>query len=147
MSENPTHLELTRAQYQEMLAHVQACLPEEACGLLGGQLENGRVVIQSIVQVENELHSPVRFRMAPVEQLQAFYQFEEQGIDLAAVYHSHPAGPPDPSPTDLSEFAYPGVVYLIWSPAGEGWQLRGFTMVLGKERVTAHDLEVVVTKG
>ena len=76
--------------------------------------------------ITNELHSPVRFRMDPAEQLQAFLQFESQGLDLLAIYHSHPNGPPHPSPTDIAEFTYPGVLYLILSPGPSGWQVREF---------------------
>jgi proteasome lid subunit RPN8/RPN11 len=104
----------------QITAHASACLPEEACGLIGGTADKA-LVAQPIT---NELHSPVRFRMDPAEQLQAFLQFESQGLDLLAIYHSHPNGPPHPSPTDIEEFLYPGVLYLILSPGPPGWQVR-----------------------
>ena len=106
----------------QITTHASACLPEEACGLIGGT--QGRAVIA--LPITNELHSPVRFRMDPAEQLQAFLQFESQGLDLLAIYHSHPNGPPHPSPTDIEEFLYPGVLYLILSPGPSGWQVREF---------------------
>jgi proteasome lid subunit RPN8/RPN11 len=110
-----------------MLAHVMACLPEEACGLVGSPQSdgpagpspvNGAQTIEAVIvlPVENELHSQVRFRMAPAEQLKAFYRLEEQKLELAAIYHSHPQGPVHPSATDLAEFAYPGVWMVILSP-------------------------------
>ncbi len=105
-----------------MLEHVLACLPEEACGILGGQA--GRV--QVVVPVTNQLHSPVRFRMASEEQLRAFQFLEDQGLEMLAFFHSHPAGPSSPSATDLAEFAYPGVLAIIWSPGADGWQARAF---------------------
>lgn len=83
--------------------------------------------------VENALHSPVRFRMEPADQLKAFYALEEQGLELLAVFHSHPRGPEQPSATDLAEFAYPGVLSLILFPfaaQGEqsGWRVRGYAI-------------------
>lgn len=120
-----------------MLDHLRACLPEEACGLLGGQLgdpSTGRPArCQAVVPVPNALHSPVRFRMAPEEQLKAFYWLEQQQLDLLAIFHSHPTGPSHPSRTDLAEFAYPGVLYLIWSPGihGPDWQLHAFRLSAG----------------
>lgn len=105
-----------------MRSHIEGCLPEEGCGLIGGREGRG----QMVYPVENELHNPRRFRMAGEGQLRVFQQMEEKGLELLAIYHSHPAGPPQPSETDLAEFAYPGVAYLIWSPDEAGWQVRGF---------------------
>ena len=110
----------------EMRAHVLACLPEEACGLLGGRIDGTEAIVQCVIPMENELHSPVRFRMVPSEQLQAFNMLDDLGLELVGIFHSHPTGPEAPSATDLAEFYYPGVAFLIWSPGAEGWQLRAF---------------------
>lgn len=110
---------------EEMRRHVEQMRPEEACGLLHGK---GRLVT-GVAPITNELHSPVQFRMAPVEMLSAFQHMDQLGEDLLGIYHSHPTGPAVPSPTDIAEFAYPGVLYLIWSPLeGEEWQVRGFAI-------------------
>lgn len=111
-----------------MLAHVTACLPEEGCGLLGGRFnEGGTARVEVVFPVENELHSPVRFRMAPLEQLRVFQEIERLNLDLVGIFHSHPAGPDHPSVTDLAEFLYPGVPVVILSPgAAGGWQVKGF---------------------
>jgi Predicted metal-dependent protease of the PAD1/JAB1 superfamily len=105
-----------------MIQHIRSCLPEEACGLIGG-IENRAV---QIFPIENEYHSPVRFRMRPEEQLRVFLALEQNGLDLIGIYHSHPTGPEFPSETDRSEFAYPGTAYLILSPHGVDWQVRGY---------------------
>ena len=121
-------LTLHPAHYHHMLAHVQACLPEEACGLLGG-----RAGASAAVQpVTNALHSPVRFSMEPKEQLQAMLWLEEQGLDLLGIFHSHPTGPDHPSATDVAEFLYPGVLVLIWSPEGAGWQVKAYDILDGQ---------------
>jgi len=102
----------------------QSVLPEEGCGFVIGK---GLVPIEAL-PVTNRLHSPVRFEMEPTEQLKAMLWAEENGMDIVAIYHSHPMGPSVPSPTDLAEFAYPGVVSLILSRQqhGEPWELRAF---------------------
>lgn len=108
-----------------MLRHVLECYPEEACGLIGGEGAQARLVLP----VVNALHSPTAFRMDPAGQIEAFWKLDGTGLDLTAIYHSHPLGPAMPSPTDLAEFAYPGAACLIWSPAGEGgWQVRAFAL-------------------
>ncbi len=110
---------------EEMRNHVERMQPEEACGLLPGK--DGQVT--AVIPVTNELHSPVRFRMDPIEMLAVFQRMDRLGEDLLGIYHSHPKGPAVPSPTDLVEFAYPGVLYLIWSPLEENtWQVRGFAI-------------------
>lgn len=116
------NLRIPAALRDEMLAHLASCLPEEGCGLLGGQGE----FCSLIVPISNQLHSPTGFRMDPQEQLQAFLLFEDQGLELTAIYHSHPRGPRVPSMTDLAEFAYPGVISLICVPLEGQWIVRGF---------------------
>jgi len=107
---------------EEMRTHVQSCLPEEGCGLLGG---NGDLV-KSVIRVTNELHSPVRFMMAPEEQLKAFMWLEEHTLDMLGYYHSHPAGPAHLSETDLAQFSYPGVVLVLLSHKNLKWDIKGF---------------------
>ncbi len=92
-------IELPSGVWAAMFEHVLACLPEEACGLLGGKGERANLAIP----VENQLRSPTRFRMAPVAQLEAMLRLEQLGLDLVAIFHSHPNGPPTPSHTDLDE--------------------------------------------
>jgi len=108
--------------WEEMQGDVESRAPEEACGLVAGQ---GRQAL-SVFPITNELHSPVRFRMAPEEQIHVFNMVEEQGWDILAIYHAHPEGQINPSPTDVAEFAYPGIVYLIWARQDGGWECRGF---------------------
>ncbi len=119
---------IPKTAYDAMRSEVARWVPEEACGMAGGQPGE----IARIFPVANRLHSSARFEMDPLEQLRGFQQLETEGLELVAIYHSHPLGPPGPSPTDVEEFAYPGVVYLIWSPIhgkdGPEWTVRAFDM-------------------
>ena len=107
---------------EEILVWVRSAVPEEACGMIGGIENEARLVIG----VENELHSPVRYRMRPEDQLRGFMLFEASELDLLAIFHSHPSSPAYPSPTDVAEFYYPGVLTLICSPVPDGWHIRAF---------------------
>jgi len=107
-----------------MVDHLATCLPEEGCGMLAGRGS----LCSRVIAVENELHSPVAFRMKPQEQLQAFLRMEEDDLELLAIFHSHPCGPQTPSPTDVVEFAYPEAVSIIAVPVNGRWILRGFQM-------------------
>jgi [CysO sulfur-carrier protein]-S-L-cysteine hydrolase len=149
LTDIPTRFELKEAHWQLMLEHIRACLPEEACGLVGGKIVENAVQSKLILCIENELHSPVRFRMAPAAQLQALVALEEQNLDLSAIFHSHPTGPGDVSATDLAEFAYPGSLVLILSPRdeteqGATWQVRAFWVEGAQTKdVNAHEIPVI----
>jgi proteasome lid subunit RPN8/RPN11 len=111
------------AELTEMMrAHVQRWIPEEACGILAG---SGNLV-KHVLPVTNELHSPVKFRMAPEEQLQAFLWLEQNDLEMVAFYHSHPVGPDHLSETDLLQFFYPGVISVLVFPKNSTWQIKGF---------------------
>lgn len=133
-----SELRLTQAQMTEMRAHIQRCRPEEACGLLAGQ--DGTV--RAVLPIKNQAGSPVRFRMDPVEQLRAFDRIERQGWELLGIFHSHPAGPPRPSATDIAEAAY-DVVHIIWSPRQGSWEANGFSIRHG----LVSDVKLYVSDG
>jgi proteasome lid subunit RPN8/RPN11 len=118
----PDSLIIPASFVEKMRAHVQSCLPEEACGILGG---NGELV-KRVLPVTNELHSPVRFRMEPQGQFKAFMRLEEDGLDMLAYYHSHPTGPAHLSETDFAQFSYPGVVLVLLSYENLKWAIKGF---------------------
>ena len=126
---------------QQMRRQVADRAPEEACGLLSGQIEARIYRVAAVIPTTNELHSPVRYRIDPHEQIAAFNRIDAQGLELVGIYHSHPAGPPGPSPTDIAEAYYPEAVYLIWSsPAGD-WQCTAFLIQDGQ--VTPVEISVI----
>jgi proteasome lid subunit RPN8/RPN11 len=122
----PQTIKISQAAMRQMRGEVAQCSPEEACGLLSGQIETGFYQVVAVIPATNELHSPVRYRIDPREQIAAFNQIEAQGLELVGIYHSHPAGPLAPSPTDIAEAFYPAAVYLIWSAPASDWQCRAF---------------------
>jgi len=110
-----------------MLKHVERYVPLESCGLLAGK--NDRV--EKVFVVRNQAQSPARFVMDPYEQLKAFDWIESNGLDLLAIFHSHPTGPETASVTDITEAAYE-VVHIIWSWDGKAWKARGFWIENGE---------------
>lgn len=94
-----------------MLAEVRSVYPLEACGLMAGKAD----IIQQIYPVKNILSSPVAYQMDPTQQVNAMLELEEQGWELLAIYHSHPLGPPTPSPSDIAQATYPEAAYVIIS--------------------------------
>jgi proteasome lid subunit RPN8/RPN11 len=76
--------------------------------------------------------------MHPAQQLRAFQELENRGLEMVAIWHSHPAGPARLSPTDLAEACYPEAALLVVSPetASDGrvpaWRLCAFRLVAGR---------------
>ena len=116
-----------RTAMTAMRRHVRRRAPLEACGLLAGR--NGRVEL--VVGVRNIARSPVRYLMDPRQQWQAFEKFEQLGLELLGIYHSHPNGPSRPSPTDIKQALYEAV-QVIWSRQGDTWKVDGFWITAGK---------------
>ncbi|NIM93705.1 MAG: hypothetical protein GTO18_08340 [Anaerolineales bacterium] len=121
-------LRIHQRQLDMIQNHIQSCIPEEACGFLAGI---GTNVIE-VIPVTNELHSPVRFRMEPMEQLAAMERMEELGYEMLGIYHSHVHGPSGLSETDLAEAAYPDTAYLVCTPGVEEWEFRAFRVKRGQ---------------
>ena len=117
-------IELPRALVNQILHHAQSCPELEVCGLIGAR--NG--LPHSCYPVANVAASPqVRFRLDAKGQIEAMRQIRDSGESLFAIFHSHPATPAEPSPTDLAEAAYPDALYLVISLNTKGvLEMRGF---------------------
>jgi proteasome lid subunit RPN8/RPN11 len=112
-----------------MLDHVRAHYPEEACGLVAGR--DGRAT--AVYPIDNIHRSPVLYEMDPLQQIRAMIDLEAAGDDLLAIFHSHPAGPARPSPTDVAQAHYPDALQVIISLADLAQpSVRAFTIVDGR---------------
>ncbi len=95
------------------------------CGLLAGRAG----VVDRVWPVPNALQSPVAYRMDGPEFAAAMTGC---GFEPLGIFHSHPAGPPVPSPTDLAEAAYPDSIYVVISLQTTPASVRGFAIVDGQ---------------
>lgn len=104
---------ISRRFVDEMIAHVQSLAPEEGCGMLATR--HGQV--EALHRVTNSHHSPVFYVMDPQEQLRAVLAIEDGGMQVGAIYHSHPSSPAVPSPRDIELAQWPDALYIIISLA------------------------------
>jgi proteasome lid subunit RPN8/RPN11 len=125
-SAEPYTLALEKDQWEMMRRQVERHAPQEACGLLGGLISGDQYDVKAVIPTRNQLASPVRFQVDPRDQIEAFNHFEKQGLELLAIYHSHPGGPWHPSPADIDQAYYPGTVQLIWFIEDGSWNCRGY---------------------
>jgi len=104
-------LTLPAALAEELLAHARVELPNEACGLLSGDLAGGRAT--SYHPARNAEASPLRYNVHPDDLVRIVFAIDDAGEDLVAIFHSHTHTPAVPSPTDRRSAQYPGVFYLL----------------------------------
>ena len=105
------------------MQHARGSSPNEACGLIAGR---GGAATR-IIQCANTHPQPTtRYLIDPREQLRAFQDMNDKGEELVAIYHSHPASQPYPSPTDRAESHYPDAVYVLVSLRGPTPEVRAF---------------------
>jgi proteasome lid subunit RPN8/RPN11 len=114
---------LGRAAHDDIIAHARETAPAECCGLLIGSKGAGQVIVES-ARARNIAADPNRFEIHPEDHLRVRREARQRGLEVLGFYHSHPHSPATPSPTDLAEASYPGLLYLIVSLNAEPPEVR-----------------------
>jgi proteasome lid subunit RPN8/RPN11 len=118
---------LSRACLEQTLSHLRAALPREGVGLWLGRA--GRVL--QVWPLPNvHLRPWERYQAEPQSLLEAVRYSERAGLELVAIFHSHPNGPAQPSETDRAQ-AFWRVPYVIFDMRSE--HLRAFWLPQGEE--------------
>ena len=111
-----------------MLTHARAELPNEACGILSGALDEGRAI--AFHPTRNAEESPVRYNVHPEDLLRVTLEIEDAGADVVGIFHSHVESPAVPSETDRRLAFYPDAFYVLASltnledPDLRAWRIR-----------------------
>ena len=108
-------LTMKKADYEAMVRHARACLPEEACGLIAGTDRDGKCEILHVYALENTDHSPEHFTLSPKDQLSAVKDMRSHGWVPLGNWHSHPETPSRPSEEDRRLAHDSRASYLILS--------------------------------
>lgn len=134
---------LKQSDKEKIISHAERCLPEEACGLIGGDTDaNGNKTIKAVYPLTNVDHSREHFSMDPREQLAAIRDMRQCGIAPLGNYHSHPETPSRPSEED-KRLAYDSTAsYLILSLAGKTPVLKAFRIA----QKAAAEEELIITE-
>jgi len=112
----------------QIVAHARESRPEECCGLIAGR---GGAATR-LIQCANAHPTPVfRYAIDPREQLAAFRSMDDAGEELLAIYHSHPASQPYPSPTDRAEWHYPDALAVLVSLRATEPELHAYRIADG----------------
>lgn len=139
-------LTVARPAYDAVVAHAREGALAEVCGVLGGErgadggcegggeASDARVAADGVRRVANVADDArTTYELEPTEQLAAMDAVEAAGMDVVGFYHSHPAGPPRPSRTDVARATWPGYSYVIVALDGEpfvgSWRWTGEAFV------------------
>ena len=107
---------LTKNDYQSILNHAQKELPNEACGLIAGTIdEQGNKIIKKVYLLTNIDHSNEHFSIDPKEHLEAIKDMRNNKISPLGNWHSHPESPSRPAEEDKRLAYDPGASYMILS--------------------------------
>jgi [CysO sulfur-carrier protein]-S-L-cysteine hydrolase len=113
---------------EAMLRHAISCLPEEACGLIAGDVDGA---IRMVYPLTNAQRSTIAFTIEPVEHFRALQHADRNGWELIGVFHSHPTSGAYPSPTDIAQAAEPNWLYIVIGLRAEP-ELRVFRIRSGR---------------
>ena len=106
---------IQRADYEKMLRHAESCLPNEACGLIAGTVQDDVREIRAVYLLTNTDQSREHFTLDPKEQLAAIKDMRAKGLTPLGNWHSHPESPSRPSEEDQRLAFDSKASYLILS--------------------------------
>ena len=104
-------LQIPNNIFEQILRQAKAQAPIEACGILAGK--DG--AIEKLYKMTNVNKRSDHFMMEPEEQFKVVKDIRAAGLDMLAIYHSHPQTPARLSAEDIRLAITPGVTYVIVS--------------------------------
>ena len=84
-------IQLNKSDFEKMLAHARKELPDEACGLIAGEINGTDKIVKKVYLLTN---------IDPKEQLAAVKDMRANGLVPLGNWHSHPESPSRPSEED-----------------------------------------------
>lgn len=97
-----------------MKQHILESKPYEACGLIIGVIKDNTAEGREVLKIKNIQKSYVEFFMDPMELYNAYLYAEKKGLEVVAVYHSHPSST-KPSALDIKNMKMNPYVWLIFN--------------------------------
>jgi len=130
------NLKIPNNIFEQMVVQAKAQAPLEACGILAGA--DGQV--EKFYEMANADQSGVHFTMIPQEQFKVAKDIRTAGLEMLAIYHSHPETPARPSAEDIRLALTPNTIYVILSLQNTEPVIKGF--LIEDENVTEVPVEI-----
>ena len=115
-------MKIRRDILSKIVAHAKKGAPLEVCGYLAGK--DGSITKH--YELTNIDNSPEHFSFDPKEQFATIKDARNQGLEVVAVYHSHPVSLARPSVEDIRLAYDPHISYVIVSLANGGEEVKSF---------------------
>ncbi len=122
-------LRLPGSAYAGIIGHAYDGLPDEACGLLVGDLRTAAVT--RFEPTDNEARSSKLYTIPAKDFLRIDREAGAAGLDVIGVVHSHTHTDAYPSPTDVAQAPDPGWHYVIVSLRDDAPVVRSYRIVDG----------------
>lgn len=136
-------LYIKEKDYDRILNHAKTGLPNEACGLLAGSVEEDKKLVEKIYELTNMDASREHFTMNPKEQLEAIKDIRANGLQLLGNFHSHPETPARPSEEDKRLVYDCKLSYLILSLSEDDNPVLKSFRYNDKKEVTEERIEII----
>lgn len=133
---------IKQSDFDTIVAHAIAELPNEACGLVAGRIDGEDRYIERVYTLSNPDRSPEHFSIDPKEQLSAIKDMRQNGLVPLGNFHSHPSTPARPSEEDIRLAYDPQSTYMILSLAEKNPVLKAFR--IADATVTAEPIEFIL---
>ena len=115
--------------FERMLEQAQAESPIEACGILAGRDST----VERMYSMTNTEAREDHYMMEPKEQFAAVKDMRAAGLNMLAIYHSHPATAARPSAEDVRLAFTPNITYVIISlEQSNGPMVKAFSVKDGQ---------------
>jgi proteasome lid subunit RPN8/RPN11 len=125
------------ALLDDVVAHAREEYDAECCGMIAYDRisPDGSSLAVRVHRAENVYASRKRFEIDGKELLHTLNEFEDEGWELGAIYHSHTHTEPYPSQTDINFAAnWPGLEWVIVGLGGEEPEVRCYLIESGEVR-------------
>ena len=134
-------ISIRESDFNKILEYALQQLPNEACGLIAGLVDNdGSVLIRKAYLLTNVDQTNEHFSIDPKEQLTAVKDMRTNGLIPLGNWHSHPETPARPSEEDIRLANDPKARYLILSLAQKD------VPVLNAFRIVSENAVKIVSK-
>jgi len=132
-------IRIVAAELARLVAAAEAAYPDECCGLLAGHADGAgparAITVTAVYPSRNLAAEPRRhFEIDPALRLRLQRELRGGSDQVVGLYHSHPDGRAQPSPTDLDRAWEADLAWLVTAVQG------------GRAILTAaHVLDIAVT--
>jgi proteasome lid subunit RPN8/RPN11 len=129
-------LRIPRKLADAVIDHAYEGFPLEVCGIMGGTDDT----VSALFRMTNTDKSNEHFMMDPKEQFAVIKELRTNGLEMLAIFHSHPESPARPSAEDIRLALTPNVSYVIVSlQEANNPVLKSFRITAG--RIESEEVE------